>query len=167
MRFGAKDAFDAAMPVLMQRAYHFGGVDHLGGRIAGGHGHQNFALGHGHIHRAQIEERVTEGQHALAIVITHRARAADAHIAIHQDARHSVARIERMLPAGRRFGGLQRAAGGGSALRHGDAKLLEKRREIAQHVLIEAGENQRRFNRNHGRKLRREVLAHSRRNQLL
>jgi len=61
----------------------------------------------------------------------------------------------------------KRTAGGRSTLRHGDAKLAGTAAQIAQHAFVEAGENERRFNRTMEEILWRQlILANSRSHQL-
>ena len=139
----------------MQRADDLGGVGEFVGLKLRSQRHEDFALAHGHVHRAEIEERVSEGQHVLAIVIGHGAQAGNAHIARNQHARDRIAGMQGTLPAGRGLGRVGSA--GRAALRHRDAQLLEQRTEIAQHILVETGEHQRRFDGNHHLRLPRQV----------
>ena len=144
----SQHAHDAAMAVLVERAHDVGGVGELVGLVRRGERHQHLALAHGHIDRAEVEERVPEGQHALAVVVGHGSQAGDAHVAIHQHARHGFSGVQRMLPSGRGLVGMERRARA-SALRRGDAKLLEHGAEFAQCALGETREDQRRLDGNH------------------
>ena len=73
LRSGAQFAFDRAMPVLPQRADHFGGVAHFGGLIRRGQRRDDVFFGNRHIDRPEIEHRMPESQHALAVVVSNRA----------------------------------------------------------------------------------------------
>ena len=117
----AQHAHDAAVAVLVQRADDLGGVGHLVGLELRGEGHEDLALAHGHIDGAEVEERVAEGQHALAVVIGDGAEPGHAHVAGNQHAGDGVARFERSLPAGGGLGGVNGAAR--AALHDVDAEL--------------------------------------------
>src|SRR5579883_2042510 len=121
----------------------------------GGQRHQHFALAHGHIHGAQVEEGMSKGQDSAAVVIGDRAQPRDAHVAGHQHAGHGVSRLQSILPSGRRLVGVN--GPGGPAFGGADAELLEQRPELAQHTGLEAGEDQRRLDRSHQGHLARQV----------
>src|ERR1035438_4892562 len=69
----AQHAHDAREAVLVQRTHNLGGVGHLIRLVTRREGHDDFALTHGDIDRSQVEEGMAEAQHALAVVIGHRA----------------------------------------------------------------------------------------------
>ena len=91
--------------ILPQRADHFGRVAEFGGLKGGAEHHQDFALGHRHIERAEVEEWMTEGENAFAVVIGDCAHAGGRHVAGNQNAGDRFARIQRMFPSGGWFRG--------------------------------------------------------------
>ena len=143
----AEHAHDAAMAILMERSHDLGGITELGGLERRCVREQDLALAHGHIHRAEVEERMPEGEHAVAIVIGDRAQAGDAHIARDQHAGHGIARLKRVLPAGDGLGAVERGAG--AALDGTETELPEERPELLENGGIEAGESQGRVDGRH------------------
>ena len=155
LRFLPEHAHNPAVPVLVQRAHNLGGVSEFVRLECRREHHQHLALAHRHVHRAEIEERMTEGQHALAVVISDRAYAGDAHVAVDQHSGNHVPGLERILPTRGGFVRIDRTAA--AALHGGDAHLLEHRSELAKHVVIEAGKSERRFDGHHHRRLQGQI----------
>src|ERR1700722_844934 len=92
----AKLAHNAAETILSKRTNHSGGIAEFGGLKCGAQDHQNFAFRHRHIQWAEVEEGVAEGEHFLAIVISHGAHSSSRHIArTALDGRDSHLREER------------------------------------------------------------------------
>ena len=131
----------------MQRPDDLRGVGHLVRLVAGGEGHDHFALAHGNIHRPEVEKGMAEAQYALAVVVRHGAEAGDGHVAIHQDAGDAFPRVERMLPS--RRGLVAVDVVGRAPLHRVDSHLLEHRTELAQGAIGETREHQRRFDGDH------------------
>ena len=65
----AELAHDAAVPILFQRADDLGGIGELVRLELRCKHHQDLALAHRHVDRTEIEDRMAEAEHALAVVI--------------------------------------------------------------------------------------------------
>src|SRR5437764_4873461 len=98
---------------------------------------------------------MAEPEHVLAIVVSNGAETGDAHIARDQHAGDYASGWERIFPIGGGLGRVNRASG--SALHGRYAELLQHRTELLQHVLIETGEGEWRFNRSEHRRLPHQI----------
>ena len=82
-RFGPQHSHNSGMAILLQRPDNLRRVTHLIRLKLARQHHQDFALAHRHIHRTHIEERVSESQNAMAVIVSHRTQPRHTHIAIH------------------------------------------------------------------------------------
>ena len=115
-------------PVELQCADHLGGHGHLEADLsARNHGH-HFGAGHRQAQRPGAEEGMAEGEHGVADALGHRSGGEQTRVAVDQQHRHGVARLQRAV-------GVEGdvAAAHGSCLHHG----------CAQHVLHALGERRR------------------------
>src|SRR5690242_21723751 len=94
-----------------------------------------------------------EREHALAVVIGDRAERGDAEIAVHQNRRDAVARVQRLLPAWSGLRGMRRRTA--DSLDGMQPELLEHGSEVAEGVARNTGECERRIDRGERRKLER------------
>ena len=106
---GAEVAHDGAVAVLAEGADDFGGVADFVGLVGGGESGDDFALGHGDVGWAEIEERVAEGKDVGAVVIGDGTHAGDAHVAGDEGEGDGIAGEEGVLPTGGGLGFAQRA----------------------------------------------------------
>ena len=97
---------------------------------------------------AEIEEAMSEPEHAAAVVVAHRAEARDGQVAVHQHAGNGLAGLERLVPAQNWLRRIRIARCAAERWHH--THLVEVRLELLERGFVEAGEAERRANRHQG-----------------